>query len=150
MSFGKTIRSINALPLFEKFLFIKAILFLPFFQFCVLFLPLSYLIKIFSLTQQPIESISQQNCPPTLYIVKIKWVIDTIDRKMPFWPGLCLAQALTARKLLKDKQISCILYLGATLNTKSSMKAHAWLCNDSFVITGARHKDSFTPLAAFL
>lgn len=145
-----SIRSFTALPLEERINLFQALLCLPIFHCCTRFLPLFILIKLFNLKQAN-QSLAFQSNPQALPIVdKIKWTIGTIDRRLPFWPGLCFAQALTARMLLHKYNIPCTLYLGARKHERLSMQAHAWLCVGNYVITGFNTKNVFIPLIAFL
>lgn len=53
------------------------------------------------------------------------------------WESKCLVRALTARKLLLRKGITCTLYLGVGKDEEGKMVAHAWLrCGEYFVTGG--------------
>lgn len=67
----------------------------------------------------------------------LKWVAYQVRvscEKTP-WESKCLVQALTARKLLMRKKISCTLYLGVGKKDEE-MIAHAWLRSGPDYITG--------------
>ena len=67
------------------------------------------------------------------------------------WESACLAQSLTAQKMLKKRGISGVFYLGAMKDEESEekMKAHAWTqCGDT-IITGAKGHEAFTVLSVF-
>ena len=67
------------------------------------------------------------------------------------WESACLAQSLTAQKMLQKRGISGVFYLGAMKDEESEekMKAHAWSqCGDT-IITGGRGHESFTVLSVF-
>ena len=67
------------------------------------------------------------------------------------WESACLAQSLTAQKMLQKRGIPGVFYLGAMKDEESEgkMKAHAWLqCGDT-IITGANGHESFTVLSVF-
>ena len=67
------------------------------------------------------------------------------------WESLCLAQSLTAQKMLQKRGIPGVFYLGAAKDeeSKEKMKAHAWSqCGDSIITGGAGHKE-FTVLSVF-
>ena len=67
------------------------------------------------------------------------------------WESACLAQSLTAKKMLKKRGIPGVFYLGAMKDEEdtSKMKAHAWSqCGDA-IITGAGGHEAFTVLSAF-
>ena len=67
------------------------------------------------------------------------------------WESACLAQSLTAQKMLQKRGISGVFYLGAAKDEESEakMKAHAWAqCGDT-IITGGRGHEAFTVLSVF-
>ena len=67
------------------------------------------------------------------------------------WESACLAQSLTAQKMLQKRGIPGVFYLGAMKDEeeKSKMKAHAWSqCGDT-IITGAGGHEEFTVLSVF-
>ena len=67
------------------------------------------------------------------------------------WESACLAQSLTAQKMLQKRGIPGVFYLGAMKDEeeKSKMKAHAWSqCGDAIITGGVGHED-FTVLSVF-
>ena len=67
------------------------------------------------------------------------------------WKSACLAQALTAQRMLKKRDISGVFYLGVKKdkNAEEKMAAHAWLqCGES-IITGEKGHEAFTILSVF-
>jgi len=67
------------------------------------------------------------------------------------WESACLAQSLTAQKMLQKRGIPGVFYLGAMKDEEeeSKMKAHAWSqCGDS-IITGGGGHEAFTVLSVF-
>ena len=77
---------------------------------------------------------------------------QAITRAAPYtpWESACLAQSLTAQKMLQKRGIPGVFYLGVMKDDESEekMKAHAWSqCGDT-VITGGDSKE-FTVLSVF-
>ena len=67
------------------------------------------------------------------------------------WESACLAQSLTAQRMLQKRGIPGVFYLGAVKDEESEtkMKAHAWSqCGDD-IITGASGHEDFTVLSVF-
>jgi len=67
------------------------------------------------------------------------------------WESACLAQSLTAQKMLQKRGVSGVFYLGVAKDeeSKEKMKAHAWTqCGDS-IITGGRGHEVFTVVSVF-
>ena len=67
------------------------------------------------------------------------------------WESLCLAQSLTAQRMLQRRGIPGVFYLGAAKDEEGEekMKAHAWSqCGDNIITGGAGHEE-FTVLSVF-
>jgi len=67
------------------------------------------------------------------------------------WESACLAQSLTAQKMLRKRGIPGVFYLGVAKNAESEekMKAHAWSqCGDT-IITGGGGHEVFTVVSVF-
>ena len=67
------------------------------------------------------------------------------------WESACLAQSLTAQRMLQKRGIPGVFYLGVTKDEESEekMKAHAWSqCGDTIITGGEGHED-FTVLSVF-
>jgi len=67
------------------------------------------------------------------------------------WESACLAQSLTAQRMLKKRDIPGVFYLGAAKDEegKEKMKAHSWSqCGDQ-IITGGGGHEKFTVLSVF-
>lgn len=67
------------------------------------------------------------------------------------WESACLAQALTAQKMLQKRAVPGVFYLGAAKNEEyeEKMKAHAWTQCGETIITGAKGHEAFTVLSVF-
>ncbi len=67
------------------------------------------------------------------------------------WESACLAQALTAQKMLQKRGIPGVFYLGAAKDeaNEAKMKAHAWTQCGDIVITGGKGHEAFTVLSVF-
>ncbi len=67
------------------------------------------------------------------------------------WESACLAQSLTAQRMLKKRGIPGVFYLGAAKDEegKEKMKAHAWSQCDNRIITGGGGHEKFTVLSVF-
>ena len=60
-------------------------------------------------------------------------------------------QVLAAQRMLQDRGIAGVIYLGATIDKKAeeNMRAHAWLkCDDQF-ITGEQGHEDYPVLTRF-
>lgn len=137
-------------PLKIKILLLKILFLLPTTQLCVTILPLNKLITIFRLKrsiQKP-----QEISDPTEkeYIALIYWAISSIQRNVPFMHhAQCLAQALTARYLLRIKHLPCTLLIGANIKDKGQLEAHAWLIHGNSTLNFGCNNEKFTELTRF-
>lgn len=82
-----------------------------------------------------------------------KKVGEAISRAAAYtpWESACLAQSLTAKKMLQKRGIPGFFYLGAAKDkeSKEKMKAHAWSqCGDTIITGGGGHEE-FTVLSVF-
>ena len=66
------------------------------------------------------------------------------------WESACLAQALTAQRMLQRRGIPGVFYLGVMRDNtaKEKMKAHAWSKCGDFVVSGEGY-EGFTVLSSF-
>ena len=67
------------------------------------------------------------------------------------WESACLAQSLTAQKMLQKRGVSGVFYLGAMKDeeSKEKMKAHAWSQCGEIIITGDSGHENFIVLSGF-
>ena len=80
--------------------------------------------------------------------VDVSEIVSIVSRHTP-WESKCLVQALTAQKLLKEKEISTTLYLGVKKDRNNNMLAHAWLRCGEYYVTGGANKDGYAVVAKF-
>jgi len=79
---------------------------------------------------------------------RIGWAVRTIARRTP-WESACLAQAISAKTMLRRRRIHSTLYLGVAKNKSQPMQAHAWLRCGDVILTGAAGHEQFTVLSSF-
>ncbi|HEY9190729.1 MAG TPA: lasso peptide biosynthesis B2 protein [Sulfurovum sp.] len=67
------------------------------------------------------------------------------------WESACLAQSLTAQKMLQKRGIPGVFYLGAAKDeeNKEKMKAHAWTQCGETILTGGKGHEAYTVLSVF-
>ncbi len=81
------------------------------------------------------ESEAKEDVECYRYAYKVSQVVNRICSKTS-WESKCLVRALTAQKLLKEKNIHTTLYLGCKMED-GKMVAHAWLrCGEMYVTGG--------------
>ncbi len=97
-------------------------------------------------TAKPAEVTPQQ----LAQAVKIGKMIETAAAYTP-WESACLAQSLTAQRMLKRRGIPGMFCLGASKDDKDAgkMKAHAWSQCGGTIVTGEAGHEAFTVLSVF-
>jgi len=67
------------------------------------------------------------------------------------WVSTCLAQSLTAQRMLQKRGIPGVFYLGAAKDTdvKEKMKAHSWSQCGDVIVTGEEGYGNFKVLSVF-
>jgi len=78
-------------------------------------------------------------------------VARAVRRMHPFtpWDSNCLAQALTARQMLKRRGIPSTTCLGAAIESGEGLVAHAWLYCGPWILTGAHGHKRYKIVAIF-
>lgn len=81
----------------------------------------------------------------------VGWAVRVAANQTP-WVSTCLVQVLAAQKMLENRGVAGVFYVGAASvreQTSSKFQAHAWLtCNDE-VITGEAGHQEYTVVSAF-
>ena len=96
------------------------------------------------------EEITALNDNQISIAIEVGQAINRASAHTP-WESACLAQSLTAQRMLQKRGIPGVFYLGAMKDEeeKSKMKAHAWSqCGDTIITGGSGHED-FTVLSVF-
>ena len=144
----------------EKILILQALLILPILQCCVSLLSLERVIKLFQLRQITLPEKQQMkhlvdDAQPGIepLILSLRKIVRIINTHLGWWPGKCLAQALFARSVLKQKNCLPTLILGARhvhKDRQQKMMAHAWLIINHVTVAGEQDEHEFIPVVAFL
>lgn len=94
------------------------------------------------------ESAFTANAADIPRIKSVSWAISIMSRHT-LWESKCLAQAITAKYMLRRRSIKTTLYLGVATNQKQEIVAHAWLRSGEKIVTGARGKENFVIISSF-
>lgn len=73
--------------------------------------------------------------------------VVTAARYTP-WDSNCLAQVLTAQRMLAQNQIAGTFFLGAKKD-EQKLEAHAWLECDGLILTGEAGHENYTVVSTF-
>ena len=144
----QNIRKFLALDGSQMRLFIEAYVTLGVVRVAILTLPFKRLVK--SLDQQKHAVAPPLNRVQLSLAKSIGKAVSTAAGNTP-WESLCLAQAITAQRLLSRRGVSGIFHLGATIgeSDQEKLKAHAWLLCDDQIITGEAGHEEYAVLSTF-
>lgn len=143
----KKLHTFLRLPWTEKSMVFEALLWLGLMRLAVLTLPF---IRVSALLGQAGASSSATPLPGHTAQAAIR-VAHAIRRIQPFtpWDSNCLAQALTARRMLVRRGIPCTTYLGAAIEGQKGIIAHAWLRCGPWILTGGQGHERYKVVATF-
>lgn len=67
------------------------------------------------------------------------------------WESACLAQALTAQRMLKKRGIPGVFYLGVMKDKENdkNVRGHAWSRCDETIITGAKGHEDYKVVSVY-
>ncbi len=143
------IKKFSQLSAYERNLFMEAYYTLGIMRVAILRVPFKKLTR--SLEHKAKKgTLTELNEAQKNIAVSIGKAIEQASVHTP-WESACLAQSLTAQKMLKKRGIPGVFYLGAAKDEESEakMKAHAWSqCGDT-IITGGKGHEAFTVLSVF-
>lgn len=136
----KKIDTFGRLTWRQRWLAAEAFCLLGFTRAASYWLPFRYLVPYLGAAQQ--ESGVESKPAEGQVIAEVGWIVGAISRYTP-WASNCMAQAMTAKLMLRWRGISSTLYIGVA-KTDELMTGHAWLRAGTEIITGggtlARYK----------
>ena len=134
------LRTISSLPLGTYWLFFKAVLISGIVRFTLLFLPFNKVLRWLGTPGvETAENISDRNIADAQAIKTAVWLCN----KYTPWKTECYVQALTARILLRQGQISSTIYIGFKKNNDDKIEGHAWIRAGNLILTGNKIKHEF-------
>lgn len=143
----KKLRTLLLLPWVDKALIFEAIFWLGLMRLAVLALPFKRVSTWLGTEGQnsPAVPLPEGKAQTALQIAR------AIRRIQPFtpWDSNCLAQALTARRMLARRSVPSTIYLGATIEGQKGIIAHAWLRCGPWILTGAQGHKRYKVVATF-
>jgi len=145
----RKLKTFSALPKEEKLLFLEAFILLGVMRAAILTVSFKRLTKNFHHYNGAIdpEAVRQEQEADAK---RIGLIITRAANNTP-WESACLVQSLTASRMLKQREIPCVFYLGVirSKNEKGNIKAHAWSKCGGSTVTGGENNDSYTILSTF-
>ena len=83
------------------------------------------------------HQMSDPNADQLTTLRAVKLALTRCDRYVP-WNTECYTQALTARIMLRRRQIPMLLYVGFKKQEDGPLQGHAWTSCGSYILTGYR------------
>lgn len=138
------IRTFMRLPWRVRWMLCEAVIGSGWYRFVMLHRPFGKIAA--HLGQSGLET--DDHNPDRQTVRQIAWAVAAVCKRTP-WQSKCLVQALTARKMLTRRGISCTLYMGARRNDQGEMQAHAWLRSGTVYVTGGDGKEEYAVTSVF-
>lgn len=146
MSFIRCIYVFILMPFKDKLLTIEALLLTFYYRLCLLIIPFNNFKKHMGTYNEEspvnIELIQYKEAKT------VKRIIESVSQITP-WESKCLVQALTAKRMMKKREISITIYLGVRKGSEESMIAHAWTRCGALYITGGKYREDYVVVAKF-
>jgi hypothetical protein len=132
----------------ERFLLLEAFIWLGFSRAALLLVPFKWIAPRLGYQVNNVEE--TQNIPsPPAGIKQVGWAVETMSHHTP-WESACLAQAMTAKFMLRRRSVSSMLYLGMKKGVGGKPIAHAWLKVGDILLVGGAGHETFSILSAFV
>ncbi len=66
-----------------------------------------------------------------------------------FWHTMCYEQALTAKLMLRRRNIDATIYIGMMKNPTKGLEGHAWIRTGNYILTGNHQLEKYTIVGIF-
>mgnify|MGYP000200430831 FL=1 len=117
-------------------------------RMAVIFLPFRWIAKTLGEKDVPKGEIDNTSKSNDLELNRIGWTIRRISDHTP-WKSNCLAQAITAQKMLASRNRSSKMFFGLKRGDEGKMEAHAWLKSGDTILTGGSGLEPYAVVAVF-
>lgn len=120
----------------DKKMTVKAYVYAAYYRMCILFFNKRHKEKLENMLGERNAESSYEMKQEELQIAKkVSRHVNRVAGHTP-WESKCMVRAMTAQRLLKERNIETTLYLGVGTNEDGSMRAHAWLRYGEYCVTG--------------
>lgn len=116
----------------QRWFAVEAFCLLGFTRAASYWLPFRYLIPYLGAVQQ--ESLEAVKPSQVQMVEQIGWIVRALSHYTP-WTSNCMAQAMTAKFMLRRRGIHSTLYIGVS-KMDALLAGHAWLRVGTSIITG--------------
>jgi hypothetical protein len=134
------LQTLKGLPADTVLLFTKAVFISAAVRFTLLFLSFS---RVMNWLGNAGKETPQHNSGiDEHYVQKVKTAVWLCNKYTP-WKTECYVQALTARLLLRQKQVPSTIYIGFRKRAGGKFEGHAWLRSGELIVTGNKDHATF-------
>lgn len=114
-------------------MFAEAVITSAYVKFTLLFLPFRKVAGWLGTPRQ--EVLHNDLAGKSELIEKIRFVVRLTDKYTP-WPTECYTKSLTAKIMLRRRQLASTLFFGFRKDRQGGLKGHAWLQCAGITVTG--------------
>lgn len=79
---------------------------------------------------------------------RVGWAVQACASRVP-WHAMCLQQSVAAQWMLRRRGVPATLVLGAAIDSKDGLIAHAWVRDGEVTVVGGDNLVKYAELAAF-
>lgn len=144
--FWRKLQTLQRISWQKRSLWIEAWLWLGLARFLVLTVPFKHIAPHLGVHRT--ESSATLSPETAIVARRVSWAIRSAARLTP-WKSNCLAQAITAKRMLQRRGIGSTLYLGVNKNEQGGLAAHAWVRCGQFWLTGGQGHQHYTVVSTF-
>lgn len=130
---ARKIRSFLSISFSGKLLFIEAVFTSAWVKMTLLFFPFGKVAKWLGSANGHIHE--NKSAEDKGLVKKVQFALKLCDRYTP-WPTECYTQALTAKILLRRRNIPGVIYFGFRKNENNQLMGHAWFKSTGEIVTG--------------
>ena len=146
MWWQKTIEKFRQLSWTERWLLVEAALWLTVVRLILHLVPFRRLAPhLGDVNQESPMAVAPQVSQTA---VQVGWAVRAVARRTP-WESACLAQASSAKFMLRRRHVQSTLYLGLARDDSQALQAHAWLRCGSEILTGKRGHQRYSVISTF-
>ena len=138
--FGRIAKFLHSTSI-EKRLFFKALFYSVKYRIITSLFPFKYYVSDLGISQT-----NNSTSPTNNQLLTITSVYKAVRRSSIYLPfgQKCLIEAIVAKQLLKQHNISSTLYLGVSRDNNRQLIAHAWLKCGDYIVTGRKGSKNFS------
>lgn len=131
----------------ERFMFFEALVFIAFARIAIRFYSFKKLMNYLGEPQKELP-IEELNLEQRRYYRKIGKSIRRAS-KVAFWRTVCYEQAVTAKLMLRRRNIPSTIYIGMMKEEQKGLEGHAWIRTGDYIVTGNTELEKYVIVGAF-